>query len=339
MTAPGARAGLRGYGGFVVWTAGLTAAIAAALIAAGRFDLAGVRWARDVLGYTHFALAYAFTWRVVRRDLGSLRAALAYLACWAIAVAAYTAAHRWWLPLELDYVVLMVVFLIHHASNEVLFREQLGNGYQAFPWTARRIGWVALAVLLVLVDRPGHPDHPWHAGQRAIAVLWFAGWAAYGARWVWPARRSAGIAGWLAAGAFGAVCAWHPTQRLVFTSLFRFGWVVIYHYVAWYVFYLSKLMARHGGWAAQPAGRRPWEVVTGTPLGFLALVLIANGAIAVTYRLPPAPEWAMATASQVDWFHVNTIAHILFGAGVVRRQAAPAAARPRPGAEPLPQFA
>jgi len=312
------------------------------LLSAGHLDHGGIVRLRNFLGYGHFALAYIFTWRLVRRQLGGRRAALGYVGVFLAVVALYAAAQRWWLAESIDGLFIMVIFMSHHFSNEVLFRQQTRNGYQPFPWTLRRILWVALAVWLVLVDRFATPDHPWHGAFAPLLAGWVAGWLCYGWRYLFGiAAPPSSRLGWAILGT--AVLYWttQPPREPFFAVQHKFAWIVIYHYVIWYVFYARKLSARTGAWmATRPLPRSPseaWAFATTVPIGFLALVAIGNLVIFGIYlAVDPVAVWLVET-TELDFFRINTFAHLIFGLGLPRTQPSVAMRRPSPGG--LPQFA
>ena len=333
----------RRYLALCLWSAGLTLVLVVGLLSVHRFDHASVLRLRNFLGYGHFALAYVFTWRLIRRQLGSRLVAVRYVGLVLLIVALYAAAQRWWVSAAVNDLFIMVLFMIHHASNEVLFREQGRNGNRPFPWTSRRVAWVALAVGLVFVDRTAAVLHGWHAAFPAIAAAWAGGWAAYGWRCfraphaLWPR------AGWLCAGAFVARCALQPATEPFFATQHKFAWIVIYHYLIWYVFYTRKLLARTGGWSSSERPSRSlavlWRYATTVPGGFLTLVAIGNLSIlAVFVAADPLADWVTA-ATRLDFFQLNTVAHILFGVGIPQSTVAPSAARLDRSAEPAAQFA
>lgn len=339
--APAARAA--GYWILLAWSLGLTLLTAGGLLVAGHWDVSGVNRVRDILGYGHFTLAYLFTWPLVRRQLGSLAAALGYVALFLVVIAVYVALQRW-LSASLNFLFLIALFMTHHASNEILFRQQTGNGYQRVPWTARRMWWVALVVGLVFVDRLGSDAHPWHGAQRAIALAWAAAWLGYGWRYVLRAMMTALTwLGWISAGLTGAWCTVHPTAALLFTSQFRFGWIIIYHYLAWYVFYTRKLLYRNGGWSpAWPAPRSLaalWRGATTIPIGFLALVILGNAAIVGLCLVGDPVARDLNAATGLNFFAINTVAHILFGVGLPPTRTAGSAPVTQQVHEPLSQFA
>ncbi len=330
-------AGLAGYS-----VAGLLLLMAGILFL-GRWDVEGIRHLRDCVGYGHFSLAYLFTWKVIRRQLGSLSASVAYLALFLAMVAAYVAAQRWLLPAGTDDLLIMLIFMVHHASNEVLFRRQSSNGYQSFSWNGRRVLWVGLVVWLVLVDRIATVVHPWRAAGPALCGLWLAGWAIYGWRYV---LRSPGASWSIAAwSVIGAVITWRlarPFESPVFAWEVPFDWLVIYHYVIWYVFYTRKLLTRQGRWVVpgmrwdSPASA--WKTATTIPGGFLLLIAAGNLAIVSLYAATLPAVNVLAAGTGLDFFHINTMAHVLFGVGVPTRTAAVRATPPR-SAEAVPQFA
>ena len=331
-----------GYARLVAPSAGFTALLAWVWWRMGFMHPAGISLLRDSITYSHIALAFAFAWPALRRQLGSNWGIGAYLFCYLAAVGLYVTAQRWWLSLSLDFLLVVAVFMTHHAANEVLFRRQSRNGYQNFTWTARQVAWVALAVGLVLVDRLGSPAHPWHGAQALLAATWGLGWLAYGWRYIRPLWRSpTSLGGWLAAGALGVLCAQQPTGELIFTSRARFSWIVIYHCVIWYAFYTRKLLARSSRWttplAAGASIQSVWRFLKTTPAGFVLLAAGVNALVATGY-LAALPVITLAESSlQVNFFEILTIAHILFGVGAP--QLAAASARSVPDMEPLPQFA
>ncbi|MBI4357912.1 MAG: hypothetical protein HY584_01310 [Candidatus Omnitrophica bacterium] len=316
------------YGGLVSWSLGLVLALAITVdFLRGRIDIIGTYYLRNYLGYGHFALAYLFTWRMIRRKTESLMLSLLYVAGFLAVMGLYCAAQRWWLPVPVDILLNLTIFMVHHASNDVLFRAQAENGYQAFDWTLRRIGWVALAVGLIFVDRFRSPQNLFGAFAPLApyaAAFWTAGWLIYGWRYCWrdPARSLP--VGWLAAGAFGAWCALNTTGIPVFTSTERYGWFVIYHYVAWYVFYARKLADRSGGWEADTRPGKGlfgiWKYVTTVPKGFLWLVVVMNALIILLLIAGEPFARAAREATQLNFFYVHTIAHILFGIAVPRKR-------------------
>jgi len=339
------------YAGVLAWSAGLTLLLALGLwwvVESGQ-----VRWVtglvrlRNALGYGHFTLAYIFAWRLLRRQV-SQQVAVVYLALFLGLVALYAVSQQW-VPESLNALFNMGLFMTHHGANEVLFRQQTRNGYRVFAWTPRLILWVALAVGLVLLDRWGLPTTPWRDSLSVAAGLWGIGWLVYGFRYLaQDGWRPWGVAGWLAAGLFAAVCAVHPSEEAVFAVRHKFAWIVIYHYVVWYVFYTAKLLARTGGWRAPAQGLRSvsaaWKYATMVPVGFLGLVVLGNLAIvAICWVTGPVSDWMTAT-TQLDFFHINTFAHIMFGVGLpaAPRQAARQAGVPAPSqttSEKIPQFA
>lgn len=327
--------------------AAITGLLAAGLVGLGKFQTGSVVALRNILGYGHFTLAYIFAGRLVRRQIGSDGAMAAYVAGFLGIVALYAAAQRWWVSPGINDLFIMVLFMVHHASNEMLFRMQSGNGYKSFDWTPRRIAWVALAVGLVVVDRIITVSHPWHAVAGIVGGIWLAAWLVYGALWVLSDEVSApSAAGWIA---IGTVVGWglrSPWSEPLIATRDRFAWIVIFHYMTWYVFYTRKLLARTGEWGrALPAvasgGSALWKHLTSTPAGFLAMVLAGNAAIfAICFAADPAAYW-VTTTTRLDFFQVNTFAHVLFGAWVpsLGKQAASAASQERPAAEPTAQFA
>ena len=336
------------YAKLWAYSAALTGLLAAGLLAFGKLHPGGVIALRNILGYGHFTLAYIFAGRLVRRQIGSEGAMTAYVAGFLYIVALYAVAQRWWIDPGLNDLAVMIIFMIHHASNEVLFRLQSGNGYTAFEWTPRRISWVALAVWLVAVDRLIAVSHPWHGAARIVGGLWLAAWLAYGALWVLDDEVSAlSAAGWIA---IGAVVGWglrNPWSEPLVATRDRFAWIVIAHYMMWYVFYTRKLLARTGEWgralpAAISGGEALWKHLTSTPAGFLAMVLAGNAAIfAICFAADPVAYW-VTTTTRLDFFQINTVAHILFGAWVPtlgKQSLSSGAGAERPSAEPAAQFA
>jgi hypothetical protein len=281
---------------------------------------------RNFLGYGHFALAYIFAWRMIRRDHGTTWA-LAYLPVFLALVAAYAFVQRYMISVATDALFIMVIFMIHHGSNEILFREQSRNGYRPFDWTPRRILWVALAAWLVVVDRSAMPSNPLHPHLPFIATVWLGGWAYYGWRYLitQPSTTPARL-GWAGLGGLViAAAALTPSGAILFAK-HRFAFLVIYHYLIWYVFYTRKLLARSGGWGRWPSGVRSledaWKAATTIPVGFLGLVLVGNVVLFGLFLLfDPVTQWAHATL-KLDFFQVNTFAHVMFGVGLPSRAAA-----------------
>jgi hypothetical protein len=259
-------------------------------------------------------------------------------------VALYAAAQRWWVAEPIDGLFIMVIFMSHHFSNEVLFRQQIGNGYRPFPWSAQRILWVALAVWLVFVDRFATPTHPWSGAFIPVLAVWVLGWMIYGWRYLlsvpakWPSRL-----GW---SLVGAAVLWRSSQspgEPFFAVQHKFAWIVIYHYVIWYVFYTRKLLDRTGAWMGQRSLPRSlseaWAFATTIPLGFVALVTISNLVIlGIYFAADPVAVWLVET-TKLDFFRINTFAHLIFGLGLPRRQPQPSVVMRRPSPERLPQFA
>jgi len=289
----------------------------------GRVDILGVYYLRNFLGYGHFTLAYIFTWPVVRRKCGSLGASLLYVAGFLAVMSLYCAAQRWWLPASVDILLILTIFMVHHASNEVLFREHSKNGYQAFPWTPRRVAWVALAVGLIFVDRFSSPQKLFLSYQPlapVMSMLWIVGWLAYGWRYVWRSRFSTAHVGWIVAGVFGTWCAMNRSGEPVFTSTARYGWFVIYHYLIWYVFYTQKLLYKA---ESQIVPARPlpelWRYVTTVPRGFVLFVLAINLIVGVLFFTTDPLARTVNQATQLNFFYVHTLAHILFGVGLPKQ--------------------
>jgi hypothetical protein len=286
--------------------------------------------ARNFLGYGHFALAYIFTWRMMCRQHG-LKWSLGYLGAFLTVVALYAVAQRWWFDPAIDSLFVMMVFMVHHASNEVLFRQQSQNGYARFPWTTRRVWWVALAAWFVLVDRSAALSSPLRPMFPIAASIWIAGWLAYGWTYLWsqPAATYS-RAGWVIAGS--AVCfeAIRPPAMPLLSTQFNFAWLVIYHYVVWYLFYTQKLLARTGSWGSWHAPGRSldslWKHATTVPLGFVSMVALGN-LVVLTILIAANPLAELAKAfTGLDFFNVNTIAHIVFGVGVPAKSTMPAPA-------------
>lgn len=286
-----------------------------------RLHLQGIIRLRNFLGYGHFTLAYLFTWRLILRRYGSLSAGFGYLAVFLAVIGTYAALLRWWLPGPINFLLVEAVFMTHHASNEVLFRTQTKNGYQPAAWTSRGSFWVALAVGLVFVDQLAMTDHLWHGAFPFVVFSWTAGWLAYGKQYLFKAPRSArSLLGWAATGLLGILCFLQPGGEPFFTTAERFAFIVIYHYLIWYVFYTRKLLNRTGQWRPSQTfartGSALWRFGTTVPLGFVYLVLVGNLVIfAIFQSTTPLAQWVQE-ASGIDFFMVNTIAHILFGVGL-----------------------
>ncbi|MBI4436478.1 MAG: hypothetical protein HY590_03560 [Candidatus Omnitrophica bacterium] len=315
--------GLYDYGSVTAWSMGCLFLLLAWAASANLLHFLNIIRMRNFLGYGHFTLAYIFTWRLVCRRYGNLPAAFGYLAAFLTVMGAYAALLRWWLPTQVNFLFVEAVFMTHHASNEVLFRQQTANGYQPAAWTTRGTFWVTLAVGLVLIDQLAMADHMWHRALPVVAALWTVLWIAYGWYYLLPAPRSSrSLFGWSAVGILGGLCLAQPFGEPLFTSAERFALIVIYHYIIWYVFYARKLLSRTGQWrtSQQFAGKRSdlWRFGTTVPIGFLWLVLVGNLVIFAIFRSTAplaqlAREWG-----QIDFFMVNTIAHILFGVGLPR---------------------
>jgi len=322
------------YGMLAAWSLGLTSLLAVWLTTAARFDEFNIIRLRNFFGYGHFVLAYIFTWRLACRAYGSRRAALGYVGVFLAVVALYAAAQRWWVPQSINYLFIVALFMTHHASNEMLFRQQSANGYRPFDWTQPRALWVALAIGLVVLDQVAFHAPQWPGTLVPVAALWLTGWLVYGWRYLIkaPERSGVALAGWVASGILGGWLALQPSGHPVVTSNASFAWIVIYHYMVWYVFYTRKLLSRAGSWQLQPTASLGslgspavlWRYVTTVPVGFLSLVVLANLAIFGIYvTVDPVARWVSDTTS-LNFFQVNTVAHILFGVGLPRAAANPA---------------
>ena len=293
----------------LLWSAAGIVLLALGLAGSGHWGTAHVLALRNALGYGHFALAYVFTWGMIRRQLGS-RDAAAYLAAFGALVIAYAAAQRLWLSRPTNDVFVMVLFGLHHFANEVLIRRQSANGYQPFTWTRSDTLLVVLLTGLVPVERIGGP---------VVAAAWAGCWAAY----AWSRRHEPvpAVFSCLALGALAVLAVARPIDRPLLTSRLAFDWLVIYHYVLWYVFYTRKLLHRTAGWTTSRPVRSAaalWAYVTTVPVGFVGLAVVGNVVImgALLAARPVANR--AETWTGLDLFQVNTVAHILFGVGIAR---------------------
>jgi hypothetical protein len=292
-----------------VWSMAGLVLLGAGLAGVGQWTTGHVLALRNVLGYGHFALAYIFTWRLIHRQLGG-RGAAGYVAVFLLLVAVYAVSQRVWLPPLANDVFVMSLFAVHHFANAILIRRQEANGYRPFTWTLPDTLVVALVTGLVLVER---------VGGGAVLLAWAACWAAY----AWTRRHDAlpAIVGWLALGGLALVSVAQPLGRPLFTSRLVFDWLVIYHYVLWYVFYTRKLLQRTGAWTGprpRPSAAAVWTYLTTIPAGFVALAIGGNLLIIAALMVArPLADRAEAS-THLDFFQVNTVAHILFGVGVAR---------------------
>lgn len=317
------RPGLSDYERVTAWSIGCLLLLLAWAGGANLLHFLDIIRMRNFLGYGHFTLAYLFTWRLICRRYGSLPVAFGYLAAFLAVIGTYIVLLRWWLPTQVNFLLVEAVFMTHHASNEVLFRQQTGNGYQPAAWTTRGTFWVALAVGLVLIDQLAMADHMWHGALPVVAALWTVIWMAYGWYYLLRAPRSPrSLLGWTTTGILGGLCLAQPFGEPLFTSAERFALIVIYHYLIWYVFYTRKLLSRTGQWRSSQRfggkGSDLWRFGTTVPLGFLWLVLVGNLAIFAIFRSTAPVAQLVHGWGRVDFFMVNTIAHILFGVGLPR---------------------
>ncbi len=336
------------YPGIIAWSWLIMGLLALSLFFTDNLNISGVLLLRNVLGYGHFALAYLFTWRMIQRELGGLRPALVYLVVFFGIVVLYAAMQRWWVADPINDLFVMALFMVHHASNEILFRLQGRNEYRTFPWSPRYTLWVTLAVGLILLERVAALQFNHRIGVW-LTALWLTGWIGYARFYLAReqySRRS--WVGWVAAMTAATICVCRPFGAAFFTSRLIFGWFVVYHYIIWYVFYTHKLMARTGRWLGSTASSRQlfaalWTYVTTVPAGFLGLILIGNLLIiAILIAVNPLTLW-MHSTTHLDFFQVNTVAHICFGVGIRRftKRTDPATVKPSSVTVPeqLPQFA
>jgi hypothetical protein len=293
----------------LAWSAAGIALLGLALAGSGQWSTGNVLALRNVLGYGHFALAYIFTWRLMHRQLGT-RTAAAYVTVFLVLVATYAASQRLWLPRGINDAFVMSLFAVHHFANEILIHRQEENGYRPFPWTRPDTLVVVLITGLVVLERSGGP---------VLMLAWGATWVAYVV-----ARRVGtmpALLGCLALAGLAALAVTRPLGRPLLTSRLAFDWLVIYHYMLWYVFYTRKLVRRTAGWTAPwpaPSAAAVWAYLTTVPAGFVGLAVVGNVLI-IGLLLLAWPLSARAEASTgLDFFQVNTVAHILFGVGVAR---------------------
>ncbi len=330
------------YGNLIVWSMGLTLLFVFGLLGLGRLEEYYVTRLRNFLGYGHFTLAYIFTWRLICRRYGSPEGAFRYLAVFLGVITLYALLQRFWLPTSLDYLFILALFMNHHFSNEILFRQQVRNGYQPLAWSVRCTHWVALGIGLAVIDQMASPTHLWHEALPGMALLWVAIWMVYGWRYLRSRVGSLPFFGWATTGLLGILCTTQPFREPLFTPHVRFGWIVIYHYIVWYVFYTRKLLNRTGQWRKVGETLRTfadlWRYAITVPAGFLGLVLVGNAVIFVIFQTTnPLAHWITRT-TDLHFFHLNTAAHILFGLGLPRAVGAKAVPRPKPFSTEQHQF-
>lgn len=293
----------------LVWSAAGIVLLALGLVSSGHWSTANVLALRNLLGYGHFALAYIFTWRLMRRQLGGAGAA-AYVAVFLTLVALYAMGQRFWLAPAANDVFVMSLFGVHHFANEILIRRQDANGYRPFTWALPDTLVVVLITGLVLLER---------TGAAVVAVLWAGCWVAY----AWTRRRgpAPALVGCAVLGALAVISVARPLGRPLLTSRLAFDWLVIYHYVLWYVFYTRKLLHRTESWSApRPAASASavWNYLSTVPAGFVGLAVGGNVLILAALMAARPLAIRAETTTGLDFFQVNTVAHILFGVGVAR---------------------